>query len=425
MSMLSLVVLFVAAAFAQVKVIIVGSADDAFRGDIVGKISGAGFTVAFFDAKIATPTLADLNPHDVAFVYTDTSQDSVALGDVLADFVDSGKPVVVALGSMATGFAPRGRWATGGYGPIADHPVLNGDGPHTLVPVIPGHPLLAGVNSFSGGALNFRTTATTVESGAVRVADWSTGQVLIATFDTKFVAKVVALVFFPASDDVFPGLWDASTDGAQIMANALNYAFITTVVDDPHISGAHGIKFDVFGVPGANYSLVVAPAFEVNMQLATRGPEMRFMTAMTVLYRGKSFTITPRTVKAKSAELITHFESLGSKISINNERITIELCAAHTISIEAQHSKIMSYLNFEMQVPGCHNSYGGLLGQTYKCKYATEKFKWSREREKAFRLATLSKPSGSYSADVECAHEDEYIGKPMRGGSFSKDTDAL
>jgi hypothetical protein len=193
---------------------------------------------------------------------------------------------------------------------------------------------------------------------------------------------------------------------------------------DPHLSGAHGIKFDVFGAPGANYSLLVAPAFEVNMQLAHRGPELRFMTAMAVLHRGKSFIITPNTAKAKSAELIAHFGSLGSKVSIEDDRvITIELCAAHTISFEAQHDKTMSYLNFEMHVPGCHDSYGGLLGQTYQCKYAKEPFKWSREHEKVFRVATLKTPSGSYSPIAECAHEDDYRGKPMSADSFSKKTD--
>jgi hypothetical protein len=54
---------------------------------------------------------------------------------------------------------------------------------------------------------------------------------------------------------------------------------------DPHLAGAHGITFDVYGKPAANYSLLVAPAFEVNMQLADRGPEMRFMTSMAVLYK--------------------------------------------------------------------------------------------------------------------------------------------
>jgi hypothetical protein len=193
------------------------------------------------------------------------------------------------------------------------------------------------------------------------------------------------------------------------------------VTDDPHIAGAHGIKFDVFGAPGANYSLLVAPAFEVNMQLAKRGPELRFMTSMTVLYRGKSFTITPTTAKEQRDELISHFESLDSKVSIKNWRtshITIELCDGHAISFETHRNNGISFLNFEMQVPGCLDSYGGLLGQTYQCKYATEGFEWSRAREEEFRIATLETSSGAYSPDTKCAHENEYRGEPMRAGSF-------
>jgi hypothetical protein len=197
----------------------------------------------------------------------------------------------------------------------------------------------------------------------------------------------------------------------------------SVAVGDPHLAGAHDIKFDVFGQPGANYSLFVAPAFEVNMQLAKRGPKLRFMTTMTVLYRGKSFTITPWTVKAKRAELIKHFESLGSKVSIKDDRvITIELCAAHTISFATLHIERDTYLNFRADVPGCHDSYGGLLGQTYQCKYAKEKFNWSRDREEDFRIAKLETPSGSYSPTVSCANEDEYRGGPMSGASFSNGT---
>jgi hypothetical protein len=66
-----------------------------------------------------------------------------------------------------------------------------------------------------------------------------------------------------------------------------------------------------------------------------------------------------------------------------------------------------------------------LLGQTYQCKYAKEKFNWSRDREEEFRVATLETASGSYSPSIDCAHEDEYRGKPMSGSSFSKQTDAL
>jgi hypothetical protein len=72
-----------------------------------------------------------------------------------------------------------------------------------------------------------------------------------------------------------------------------------TALGDPHLTG-DGIKFDVYGKPAANYSLLVAPSFEVNMQLANRGPELRFMMAMSVLYKGKSFVIKPWTLQEQA-----------------------------------------------------------------------------------------------------------------------------
>jgi hypothetical protein len=120
--------------------------------------------------------------------------------------------------------------------------------------------------------------------------------------------------------------------------------------------------------------------------------------------------ITPWTVKTHSAELIAHFEALGAKVHIDvpNWIITIELCAHHTIVFSTRHSGNINFLNFALRVPGCHDAYGGLLGQTYQCKYAHEKFDWSRELEAAFRVPTLTTPSGSFSPLRECAHEDEY-----------------
>jgi hypothetical protein len=203
-----------------------------------------------------------------------------------------------------------------------------------------------------------------------------------------------------------------------------SFVSAATASGDPHLAGANGVTFDVYGKPAANYSLLVAPAFEVNMQLADRGPEMRFMTSMAVLYQGKSFVITPWTVKTNSADLVAHFEALGAKVNIDtpNWIITIELCAQHTISFATRHSDNINFLNLEVRVPGCHNAYGGLLGQTYQCKYAREKFEWSREREEAFRVATLTTASAMYSPIATCAHEDEYRGEAIRGGSFSNGT---
>jgi hypothetical protein len=51
-----------------------------------------------------------------------------------------------------------------------------------------------------------------------------------------------------------------------------SFVSAATASGDPHLAGANGVTFDVYGKPAANYSLLVAPAFEVNMQLADRGP---------------------------------------------------------------------------------------------------------------------------------------------------------
>jgi hypothetical protein len=235
---------------------------------------------------------------------------------------------------------------------------------------------------------------------------------------TIYRAQVIT---FPAAQGRFVRMNVRRADGATISFSTAigEIAFETGpvgAVGDPHFAGANGIKFDVYGKPAANYSLVVAPAFEINMQLANNGPELRFMTAMAVLYRGTSFVIKPWTIATQSAELTAHFEALGAKVNIDttNWLITIELCAQHTIVFATRHSGDINFLNLEVREPGCHNGYGGLLGQTYQCKYAHEKFEWSREREEAFRVATLETASGTYSPEITCAHADEYSGNAIR-----------
>jgi hypothetical protein len=267
-------------------------------------------------------------------------------------------------------------------------------------------------------------TVVTYSAGAVATADEGKQLVALVLFKSGSPTQGV---FFSACGPFIVESNQSTRKRApekQILSLGTGVLKSAAASGDPHLAGAHGITFDVYGKPAANYSLLVAPAFEVNMQLADRGPEMRFMTSMAVLYRGKSFIITPWTVKTNSAELIAHFESLGAKVNIDtpNWIITIELCAHHTIVFATRHSDGINFLNFEVSVPGCHNAYGGLLGQTYQCKYVREKFEWSREREEAFRVATLETASGMYSPRATCAHEDEYRGEAIRGGSFSNST---
>jgi hypothetical protein len=192
------------------------------------------------------------------------------------------------------------------------------------------------------------------------------------------------------------------------------FSSLASVSGDPHVVGAHGIKFDFNGVAGGNYTLVSAPGFEITMQLAQTGPEVRYMTSMALLYRGTSVVIKPMKLKWRVAELQKHFDALNVKTTFGDWTMSVELCAGHTIKFTAMHSIDGSDLNFldvALDVPGCHDAYGGILGQTYQCKYATEKFVWVEgdvATEEMFRIPELTTTTGAYKPDGKCADEQEY-----------------
>ncbi|MCV9386578.1 T9SS type A sorting domain-containing protein [Reichenbachiella ulvae] len=89
---------------------------------------------------------------------------------------------------------------------------------------LPAHPLMNGVNTFSGGYYSYRTDATAddLQEGVELVASWSDGSPLIMVKETDNF-KLVQLGFNPVSSDYSWGLWDSSTDGMNIISNALNY----------------------------------------------------------------------------------------------------------------------------------------------------------------------------------------------------------
>jgi hypothetical protein len=226
----------------------------------------------------------------------------------------------------------------------------------------------------------------------------------------------------PISTNSIPNAKKRSIDGASSSTASFGKLVPTTGGGDPHLKGLFGIKFDVFGKPNGNYSLLSAPAFEVNMQLAQVGPAKRFMTRMSVLYRGTSVSFDGWALLTRKAELIKHFEALNATVKIDGWVMTIDPCPQHQLKFVAMHSGNINYLDLAVSVPGCHKSYGGLLGQTYQCKYATDKFQWSRDKEESFALPTLETPSGSYSpATAECTHEDEFKGEPIHGATQSTD----
>jgi hypothetical protein len=191
--------------------------------DIQSKLMGTGqfSSVTVVNIHTSTPTLADLKTYGSVLVFSDnTIYDAGSLGDRLADYVDGGGGVVVAvfaIGDLQIG----GRFASDDY-----YAIEPGAGTNTFTSASLGtvyhsdSPVMTGVTTFAGGSTPSRISSATINANAVRVADWSDGLPLVATRVLNGTNRV-DLNFFPPSGDAGTGGWVSSTNGAQILANAL------------------------------------------------------------------------------------------------------------------------------------------------------------------------------------------------------------
>jgi len=190
--------------------------------------SGSFASVTVINAGVMTPTALDLQAFDAVLVWSNFSfADPVALGDRLADYVDNGGGVVIAVFANSTatiGKSLSGRWAAANYDVV---PVAGGttSGSVATLGTIqePAHPIMAGVTSFNGGSSSFRPTDTSVVPSATLIAQWSDGSTLVAVREDTVGARA-DLGFYPPSDIALAGLWDPTTDGGTLLSNALLYA---------------------------------------------------------------------------------------------------------------------------------------------------------------------------------------------------------
>jgi hypothetical protein len=134
--------------------------------------------VDLFDAFSGTPTLQQLQQYNIVVAFSNNAySDPVAMGNVLADYADTGG-VVVGLNFDWFGppFGLDGRWMTGGYTPF-------NVGPTNFTTSCLGtydttHPLMQGISAGSLCAF-FRHTLT-LSPGAVSVALYQDSQQLCA-----------------------------------------------------------------------------------------------------------------------------------------------------------------------------------------------------------------------------------------------------
>ena len=216
--------------------------------------------------------------------------------------------------------------------------------------------------------------------------------------------------------------------------------FIPSATGDPHLVGAHGQKFDFNGEPGALYSLISTPHFAVNMKLANAGPKARFITDLGVVFRNISlqFDTMAYSPAHKAKELRNKLVGTGAKVRVSKFAIVLGLCAGQEITIHqrktflwkssngafyAQKPEGVSTqrqqffnLDIDVELPGCHDDYDGVLGQTFQCKYATEKFSFDESTEENYRVASINSVSRTFSQKSACGNS---VSKTLKGRSNS------
>ncbi|MEQ8845171.1 MAG: GC-type dockerin domain-anchored protein [Phycisphaerales bacterium] len=188
--------------------------------------SGAFDSVTNIDLAAGTPTLAELQAFDSIIVWTNTTpQDTDAFGDVLADYVDAGGGVVVAVfanSSTTTNRDIGGRWRGN-----PDYEVIvprsgNQSGAASLGTILePDHPIMDGVVTFFGGTSGFRPRVTNLNPGARAIAEWDDGRVLVAVGANE---QRVDLGFYPPPSTVSATFWDITTDGDLMLVQSLLFA---------------------------------------------------------------------------------------------------------------------------------------------------------------------------------------------------------
>lgn len=192
--------------------------------DVVNKLSGSGvfLQVDAFDARFATPTLAQLKAYDAVLVSNQAAWfDRTALGNVMSQYVDAGYGVVQAIFTTAgiAGSDLGGTW-TASYNCITFGPSTEGTQATLGTIAVPNHATMIGVQSFDGGSSSYRPAGTALTAGATLIASWSDGKPLVVVGPKINRAD---LGFWPLSSTVRSDLWNASTDGVKLMVNALLY----------------------------------------------------------------------------------------------------------------------------------------------------------------------------------------------------------
>jgi len=203
--------------------------------------------VDVFNAYTVTPTLNQLLPYPTVIVMNGYPfSDPVTLGNVLADYIDLGRGLIMTVASFAQGWEIKGRLLEDdyfpfnvGYGPA---------GSASLGTFNPDHPIMYGVTNATGDLL----ADLTIAEGAELIASWNTGWPFVAT-KGRNVAGVN--IYVPES-----GFWTG--DIPLILHNASFWVgscrWLSAEPDSGTIPAGSSLnitmKFDAAGLTGGEYN---------------------------------------------------------------------------------------------------------------------------------------------------------------------------
>ena len=162
--------------------------------------------VDLFDAFSGTPTLAQLKQYDIVVAFSnDAYNDAVAMGNVLADYADTGGIVVgLAFDWSGPPNGLEGRWITGGYTPFVS-PAPTFSIPSCLGNYDTTHPLMQGIAPASLCA--FSRHFPTLSTGAVWVAMYQDHSQLCAYKTNNGHTGVGISAYLGSNPENFSGLF--------------------------------------------------------------------------------------------------------------------------------------------------------------------------------------------------------------------------
>jgi uncharacterized repeat protein (TIGR01451 family) len=263
------------------------AAADAFQMQAILQAYGDLGQVDIFDARFGTPALEELLFYQTVVVIANNAfADPVAVGDLLAAYVDSGGTVVQTVPTFfdpfQNGWGLRGRWLDEGYSP------LTGTGDWfqfaSLGEFDATHPIMQGVDE----AGDFLRQVMELAPGANLVASWT---------DDEFVAtrgSVVALNTFVADGYGWSGdvdlivhnsiVWLQSQRGSPV-----NWLSVTPDQGEVSPDGSQTVQVTI----DAGAAGIVSGDYTAALRIISNAPEARILDIPVTLHaRGPELSLS-------------------------------------------------------------------------------------------------------------------------------------